>query len=115
MTEDKQAMNEKPLDKMTVTELRDIAKDIPEVTGVHAMKKDELLAIIKKDRGIEDTPKKKSGAPKAKVKVSAKELKTKIKALKLQHQEALAGDNKKMAAIYKRRMSRLKKKTRKAA
>ena len=45
---------EKPLDKMTVKELREVGKEIPELTGVTAMKKDELLAAIKKARGIED-------------------------------------------------------------
>ena len=38
---------EKPLDKMTVPELRAKAKEIPDVTGVSGMKKDQLLAIIK--------------------------------------------------------------------
>lgn len=115
MTEDKKAQNEKPLDKMTVTELRDIAKDIPGVAGVHAMKKEELLVIIKEDRGIEDTPKKKAGGPKPKDQVSVKELKSQIKALKQKRREALTGNDKKMATIYKRRISRLKKKSRKAA
>ncbi len=39
---------------MTVLELREIAKEIPDVTGVTAMKKDQLLLIIKKHRGIEE-------------------------------------------------------------
>ena len=45
---------EKPLDKMTAPEWREIAKNIEGVTGVHAMKKDELLSLIKEDRGIKD-------------------------------------------------------------
>ena len=45
---------EKPLDKMTAPELRQIAKEIPGVTGVSAMKKDEVLSLIKKHRGIAD-------------------------------------------------------------
>jgi hypothetical protein len=38
---------EKPLEKMTAKELRKVALEIPELTGVHAMKKEELLAAIK--------------------------------------------------------------------
>ncbi|MDZ7699614.1 MAG: hypothetical protein U5R49_22685 [Deltaproteobacteria bacterium] len=44
----------KPLDKMTVPELKDVAMEIPGVTGVSAMKKDELLALIKGYWEIED-------------------------------------------------------------
>ena len=45
---------EKPLDKMTVVELREVAKEIPDVTGVSGMKKDQLLALIKETQGIEE-------------------------------------------------------------
>ena len=37
---------EKPLEKMTAPELREIAIKLPGVAGVHAMKKGELLALI---------------------------------------------------------------------
>ena len=33
---------------MTAKELREIALEIPEIEGVHAMKKEELLAAIRK-------------------------------------------------------------------
>ena len=39
--------DEKPLEKMTTPELKEIAFGIPGVTGVTAMKKDQLLALIK--------------------------------------------------------------------
>jgi cell division protein FtsX len=39
---------EKPLDKMTAKELREMAKEIPGVAGVHAMKKEQLLEVIKR-------------------------------------------------------------------
>jgi hypothetical protein len=99
---------EKPLEKMTVKELREMAKDIPGITGVHAMKKDELMVEIKKAKGIKDEPIKKADA-------SIAELKQKIKALKAQRREALEAKDKKKATIFKRRISRLKKKTRRAA
>jgi cell division protein FtsX len=44
---------EKPLEKMTAKELRAIALEIPEIEGVHAMKKEELLEAIRKSRGVE--------------------------------------------------------------
>ncbi|NNL42079.1 MAG: transcription termination factor Rho, partial [Desulfobacterales bacterium] len=49
---------EKPLDKLTVKELREIAKEIPEITGVHGMNKAELLDAIEKAKGALKTPKK---------------------------------------------------------
>jgi len=99
---------EKPLEKMTVKELREMAKEIPGITGVHGMKKDELIVEIKKAKGIADEPVKKADA-------SIAELKQKIKALKVQRQEALEAKDKKKATIFKRRISRLKKMTRRAA
>ena len=99
---------EKPLEKMTVKELREMAKGIPGITGVHGMKKDDLIVEIKKAKGIKDEPIKKADA-------SIGELKQKIKALKVQRREALEAKDKKKATIFKRRISRLKKKTRRAA
>ena len=102
------AAKEKPLEKMTVKELREMAKGIPGITGVHAMKKDDLIVEIKKAKGIKDEPIKKADA-------SIADLKKKIKALKVQRREALEAKDKKKATIFKRRISRLKKKTRRAA
>ena len=102
------AAKEKPLEKMTVKELREMAKDIPGITGVHGMKKDELIVDIKKAKGIKDEPIKKADA-------SIAELKQKIKALKGQRREALEAKDKRKATIFRRQISRLKKKTRRAA
>ena len=102
------ADGEKPLEKMTVKELREMAKEMPGITGVHGMKKDELIVEIKKVKGIAEEPVKKADA-------NIAELKQKIKALKVQRQEALEAKDKKKATIFKRRISRLKKKTRRAA
>ena len=43
---EKPEKKEKPLDKMTAKELREIALKIPEITGVHGMNKAELLATV---------------------------------------------------------------------
>jgi hypothetical protein len=99
---------QKPLEKMTVKELREMAKDIPQIVGVHGMKKEELIVEIKKAKGITDEPLKKADA-------SVAQLKQKIKALKIERQAALEAKDKKKATIFRRRISRLKKKTRRAA
>jgi hypothetical protein len=99
---------DKPLEKMTVKDLRELAKDMPGITGVHGMKKDELIVAIKEVMGIKDEPVKKPDA-------SVGEIKGKIKALKAQRQAALEAKDKKMATIYKRRISKLKKKSRRKA
>lgn len=51
-------MSDKPLDKMTVKELREIAKEIPDVTGISSLKKDDLIALISKSQsGAQEEPK----------------------------------------------------------
>jgi hypothetical protein len=107
-SEAKKKSDEKPLDKMTVKELKEIAKEIPDITGVHGMNKPDLLSAIKKARGIEEEPKKKKD-------VSLLDLKKNIKSLKIKREEALASKDKKMATIYKRKIAKLKKRTRRAA
>jgi hypothetical protein len=101
----KKAVKEKPLDKMTAKELREVAKDTPGITGAHGMNKDELISSIKKARGIVEAPAKKSNA-------TVRELKAKIKELKVKRQTAIGDDNSKMAPIYRSRIIKLKKKTR---
>ena len=107
MSAEKIETKAKPLEKMTVTDLREMATEIPEITGVHGMKKEELIAAIKKSKGIVDEPVKKAD-------VSLGEIKKKIKATKAQRQAAIEAKDKKMATIYKRRISKLKKKSRRA-
>ncbi len=99
---------EKPLDKMTAPELKEIAAKIPGATGVTAMKKEELLALIKKHRGIEDETHVKHAA------AAKKSLKSKL--IDLRALKATARDEKdnKKVDILRRRINRLKKKTRKA-
>jgi len=114
-TEEKQAeQSEKPLEKMTVKELREIAKDIPGVAGVHAMKKQELLDLIREYRGLEEEkPAKKREKGSAKISLSLKEMKEKI--ARLREEKAVARDarDRKQVDILRRRINRLKKETRK--
>jgi len=93
---------------MTAKELREVAKEIPEISGVYGMNKEELLSAIKKARGIaEDITKRTSD--------SVREIKKKIKMLKEERKKALEREDAKMAAIFRKRIIRLKKKTRRAA
>lgn len=105
---EKPEKKEKPLDKMTAKELREIALKIPNITGVHGMNKAELLSAIKEERGIVDEEKKQTD-------VSVREVKKKIQALKIQKAEAHEQKDNTKAKILRRRISRLKKKTRRAA
>ncbi len=149
MSDKKSEATEKPLEKMTVKALREIAKEIPEITGVHGMKKEELLVAINEVRGVkeeavkeeavkeeaveeetikEEAVKEEAAKPetvKADKSTKAKPvkkavsatgaIKKQIRALKAQRQAALEAQDRKMATVYKRRISRLKKQSRKAA
>ena len=104
----KKEAKEKPLDKMTAKELRELGKQIPGIVGVHGMNKLELIDAIKKARGIVDE------APKQ-LDATVREIKKKIKLLRAEREAAIENNDKKMAEIYRRRIIRLKKKTRRAA
>jgi len=129
MSDKKTEATEKPLEKMTVKALREMAKEIPEISGVHGMKKEELLVAINETRGAKaetveaetveaesvKADKSIKAKPAQKAGTTTAEIKKKIKALKAQRQAALGAKDQKMATVYKRRISRLKKQSRKAA
>ncbi len=109
---------EKPLEKLTAKELREMALGLPGIHGVHAMKKEELITAIRAAKGItEPEPKKeKKVVPKKeKVVLTVAQLKQKVKELRAKREELLQQRNLKMAAILRKRISRLKKQTRRAA
>ena len=62
-----------------------------------------------------ETPKKKVETPKEIKGISVKDIKNKIRSYKAGRKAALEAKDKKMATIYRRRISRLKKKTRRVA
>jgi hypothetical protein len=107
MGEKKKAAKAKPLEKMTAKELREAAMETSEITGVHGMNKDELIRAIKKVRGIADDSVKKADS-------SVRDIKKKIKGLKVKHEQAVKSEDSRMSDIYKRRIIRMKKKTRRA-
>jgi len=107
---DKNEKKKKPLEKMTATELREVAMEIPEITGAHGMNKSELLAAIRKAKGIADpNEKKKQGGD------TVRTIKEKIRKIKALREKVQAEGNRRMAGIYRRKISRLKKKTRRLA
>jgi hypothetical protein len=105
----KERHEEKPLDKMTITELREIALEIPRTTAVHDMKKEELLTLIKEYRGIKDE----TQVRKAPGNVG--EIKGRIRQLKGEKTAAQEARDHKRVIALRRRISRLKKQTRRIA
>ncbi|MGZ3591255.1 MAG: transcription termination factor Rho [Thermodesulfobacteriota bacterium] len=109
---------EKPLEKMTAKELREMALGIPGIHGVHAMKKEELITAIRAAKGMtepESKKEKKVFAKKEKVILTVAQLKQKVKELRAKREELLQQKNFKMAEILRKRIGRLKKKTRRVA
>jgi len=105
---DKKKIKEKSLENMTSKELRVIALEIPGITGAHGMNKPELISVIKKARGIEEKVNQKKDS-------SIREVKVKINALKIKQKELIETEDLKKVKQLKRRINRLKKKTRRAA
>lgn len=114
-TKREEKQEEKPLDKMTAKELRGIAREIPGITGVHAMKKDELLAVVKDYRGIKDKGRLKKKEKRGRPTRDVRELKEKITRLRQEKEMAREERDRRRVSILRRRISRLKKQTRKAA
>ncbi|MCP4681627.1 MAG: transcription termination factor Rho [Desulfobacterales bacterium] len=117
--QEEEQVSEKPLDKMTAPELREIAKEIPGVTGAHAMKKAELLAVVKeagdtKDEKPEEKKEKKKKKP-AKQGAGKNSLKEKILDLRKEKQSARESGDRHGVDILRRRIKRLKRQTRKIA
>jgi hypothetical protein len=109
---------EKPLEKMTAKELREMALGLSGIQGVHAMKKEELLVAIRAAKGIAETEPRKEKhvfVKKEKVVLTASQLKQKVRELRAKREEILQQENWKMAAILRKRIRRFKKMTRRAA
>lgn len=107
-------MEENDLEKMTATELRDLAlKKFPDITGVHAMKKEDLIKAIHQARGdvIKETKKKKAAG---KVKIDKTEMKKQIRLLKNEKAKLLQGNDKKALSLVRKKIKKLKRLTKKA-
>ena len=112
------AKESKPLEKMTVKDLKEIALAIPHEhteVAVSDMKKGELIEFIKKARGIVDeVPAKKPKAEKKTV-LTRQEIKQKIRSLREEKKAARDAREKTKLDIIRRKINRLKKLSRKTA
>jgi protein-arginine kinase activator protein McsA len=107
-------MADQDLEKMTAVQLRELAREkYPDITGVHAMKKEELLRAIRHARGEEVVEKKK--APKVKAIIDKKEAKRQIRALKSERDTLIQAKNRKALAKIRKKIKKLKRLTKKAA
>lgn len=108
MAEQSKGNIDKPLDKLTIKELREIAMEIPHTTAIHDMKKEELIAFISEARGIKtEGPRQPTKA--VKIKLSKQEIKAKIRELKVLKEKALEERNRKESRVLRHRISKLKK------
>jgi hypothetical protein len=103
-------VKQKPLEKMTAKELREMALTLEGIVGVHSMNKPELIAAIKEAKGITTT------GGKTVDPAAIRATKDQIKALRAQREELKeqGGDPAKLDTLRKR-ISKLKKKTRRLA
>lgn len=100
---------EKPLEKLTAKELREMALGMDAgIVGVHAMNKAELISAIKEAKGITEEKSRKTD-------IDVRSLKAKIKELQEKRVQAKEAGNRKIADMLRRRISNLKKRTRRAA
>lgn len=103
-----QEKKEKPLEKMTSKELRELALTLEGIVGVHAMNKNELISAIKEAKGIVEEKSKRAA-------VDVRAVKAKIRELLEKKEAAKEAGNKKLVDAFRRRISNLKKRTRRAA
>jgi len=100
---------EKPLEKHTVKELKEMARAIEGIHGVSAMKKEELIDAIKAAKGVPlKTVRKKSVA-------NIIDVKKKIKLLKQEVADIREKGDKIVARKIRKKIGKLKKRTRKMA
>lgn len=101
-------MDWQELQKKRISDLRDMMKEqLPEVTGVTGLKKEQLVEMLAQKFGIEHPHKTVVGIDKTKVRA-------KIKELKVQRQAALEAHDAVVLKKQRRAIHRLKRRLRKA-
>ncbi len=112
MSEGLQLDLKKPLDKMTAKELRELVlKQIPQITGASGMGKDELLVQIKEVLGIGGE----EGSSVSPYKAKILSMKSKMRDLRAKRTETSGDDERKQKDILRRKINKLKKRTRRLA
>jgi hypothetical protein len=100
---------EKDLEKLTATKLREIAKQYEEITGAHAMKKEELIVAIHRARGEPVKSVKKDETH------TIETVKKKIRTLKQEKKSALEKKDKKALSLVRKQIKKYRRKTRRLA
>jgi hypothetical protein len=120
-------MDKEALKKKTVAELKDMAKEIPDVKGISAMKKDDLVELLAGRAGSKDEPAKTppAKAPQAQAAMATEPLgktpkakaniKERIRALKAEKREALDQHDRKKTRRCNRQIHHFKRRLRKMA
>jgi hypothetical protein len=98
-------MDLQTLERLTVVKLREEASKIPELSGVRAMSKEELIRAIAGALSIDLRERRKGGAGKGAIKKLIRELKVKIAA-------AIQTKNRAELKALRRHVKRLKSQTR---
>jgi hypothetical protein len=101
--------DEKPLEEHTVKELREMAHSIKGIGGISTMKKAELINAITAAKDVPLAPVKEKSAQ------TISDIKQNIKMLKQEMVNLYKGSNKIMAGQIRKKIGKLKKKTRKMA
>lgn len=102
---EKDEKKEKPLDQWTMKELREEALKISNVQGVHGMNKQEIIEALRIEKGLPAPEKKKTD--------SIRQFKEKTRALIAKRdEERLAGATRSRLNILRKKISKIKKKTR---
>ena len=101
-------MELKTLERMTVIKLREEALKIPELSGVRAMSKEQLIRALAAAHGIDLAQRQRGGGDKA-------ELKKQISGLKTQIAEAIRSQQKSDLKRLRRQVKQLKAQTRRLA
>ncbi len=104
-----EAMDWHELEKMKVTDLREMAKEKLELVGTSGLNKDELVATLAKSMGIEKPHKVARGG------VDKTRIKQEIRALKLKRSEALLSHDHDVLHTTRHEIHKLKRKLRKMA
>ena len=97
---------EKPLEDWTIKELREEALKVPNVQGIHGMNKQEIIDFLRQEKGL-PSPESKNKSEGVRV------FKQKVNDLRAKRDnERAEGANKQRLDILRRKISKLKKKTR---
>lgn len=113
-------MDREALNKKTVAELKEMAKNLPDVKGISAMKKSDLVELLAgSGRSRDETAVGGAGARPAESKaarpVEKSEIKSRIKALKAEKQEALEHNDRARSRRCNRQIHYYKRQLRKMA